>query len=322
MNSLTARAAQWQHSCGCMLTFHRAAQPERWAELPNRDFHLNLGFLDQLLGHLIRSGWKIVTVEEIVRCLESGEDGARLVNFSIDDCYQDTYEHVVPLFRRHGVPVTLFVTTGIPDGTLELGWAGLESILAGRSSILLGDQTIGLATPGEKRHWFAKITAAWEKTGFERQYLEFCEANRADPVRLREEHAITWEMLEELNGDPLVEIGSHTISHARISNLSADAALNELAGSRERLRSRLGIECRHFAFPYGRSADCGPRDFDLARKAGFASASTTLKGLVQPHQDAFSLPRNTLNGAYRSITYVNTLLSGLGGVAARVLRRV
>ena len=126
MSSLAARAAQWQNSCGCMLTFHRAAPAAQWAELPNKNFYLNLDYLDNLLGSLKRDEWEVVTVEELTGCLESGENGSRLVNFSVDDCYRDTFEHVVPLFRRHGVPVTLFVTTGIPDGTMSLGWAGLE----------------------------------------------------------------------------------------------------------------------------------------------------------------------------------------------------
>ncbi len=139
---------------------------------------------------------------------------------------------------------------------------------------------------------------------------------------MREEHAISWEMLETLRSDPLAEIGAHTVSHPRISALPAEQALQELAGSRQRLRERLGIECRHFAFPYGRSADCGKRDFGLAREAGFASASTTRKGLVQRGQDVFSLPRNTLNGVHQSMAYANFLLSGLAGLAAKVLGRV
>lgn len=229
---------------------------------------------------------------------------------------------MVPVFRRHGVSVTLFVTTGIPDGTMSLGWAGLELILARRNRVILNGETADVSSRAAKQQWFAKISAAWDSGDFDGEYEAFCRVNEADPAKLREEHAITWEMLETLRDDPLVEIGAHTVSHPRISSLPPDGALRELAGSRQRLRSRLGIECRHFAFPYGRSADCRKRDFDLAREAGFASASTTRKGLVQPKQDVFSLPRNTLNGAYQSMTYASLLLSGLAGLAAKVLGRV
>lgn len=78
MSSLTARAAQWQNSCGCMLTFHRAAPATQWAELPNKNFYLNLDYLDNLLGSLKRDGWQVVTVEELTGRLERGENGSRL----------------------------------------------------------------------------------------------------------------------------------------------------------------------------------------------------------------------------------------------------
>lgn len=322
MSTLTARAAEWQKSCGCMLTFHRAAPAAQWAELPNRGFYLNLDFLDNLLGTLKRDGWEIATVDEIVCRLKLGESGSRLVNFSVDDCYRDTFEQVVPLFRRHGVPVTLFVTTGIPDGTMPLAWAGLETILAERAQITYNDETADISTRQAKQQWFSRISSAWEAHDFYNEFEKFCQVNGADRQELQERHAITWEMLETFKGDPLVEIGAHTVSHYRMSDLSEDHASQEIAGSRQRLRARLGVDCRHFAFPYGRSGDCGKRDFELAREAGFSSASTTRKGLVSQGQDVFSLPRNTLNGAYQSMTYASFLLSGLAGFAARVLGRV
>src|SRR5262245_22512441 len=85
---------------GCMLTFPRAAPSAFCDRLPNRNFYLDLGFLDRLLSYLNRSGWRIVTIEEMLQKLADGGDRGRYVNFSVDDCYRDTYEDVVPLFRR------------------------------------------------------------------------------------------------------------------------------------------------------------------------------------------------------------------------------
>jgi peptidoglycan/xylan/chitin deacetylase (PgdA/CDA1 family) len=319
---ITPNFASWQGSCRCMLTFHRAAPAHQWAGLPNRDFYLNLDYLDRLLGHLKRDGWKIVTVSELTGGLGRKPGAGRFVNFSVDDCYRDTWEHVVPLFRRHGVPVTLFVTTGIPDGTMSLGWAGLESILAHRSSVIFNGGEIDVSTPEAKRAWYKEITSAWDNGRFDQEYGRFCHINGANPEELRRRHAVTWDMLSSLRDGALVEIGAHTISHPRISALTPEDALRELAGSRERLRSQLGVECRHMAFPYGRGADCGPRDFALARQAGFASAATTRKALVRPGENVFSLPRNTINGAHQSMLYANALLSGAAGFASRVLGRV
>lgn len=313
---------------GCLFTFHRAARTAEWADLPDRGFYLDLAFLDRLLGHLRRTGWSIVTMDEVVRraaepCGRRRGDGRRrrYANFSVDDCYRDTWDLVVPLFRRHGVPVTLFVTTGIPDRGCTLWNVGLEAVIRRSAQVRYGSATIETATPDEKRAAFAMLQQAWGQGDPKRAYLLFCAENGVDPRRLHDEHAIEWDMLAALRDDPCVELGGHTVSHPRVSTLPRAEALAELAGCRARLRGQLGVEARHFAFPYGRAGDARPRDFALARQAGFASAATTRKGLVRRGADPWSLPRNTLNGDHRSLLLAEAHLAGLTGAAARLLGR-
>lgn len=305
---------------GCLMTFHRGAPANLWKRLPNRDFYLDTTFLDEFLGYLKKQGWDVVTMEEATRRARNGV--GRFVNFSIDDCYRDTYEEVVPLFRRHNVPVTLFVTTGIPDGTLPLWAAGLEDSLLNNDTVTLEDGAIAVPDFAAKTSAFFRIADSWDGPQAPKCYATFCELNGIDMEAMHWKHAITWEMLEELRGDPLVEIGGHTVTHARISSLPADEAVFELQGCRDRLIERLGIPARHFAFPYGRAGDCGARDFAIARDAGYASASTTRKGLVLEGQDPYSLPRCTINGSDRSIATMELHLSGMTGFAARMTGRV
>ncbi|MGM4916825.1 polysaccharide deacetylase family protein [Tardiphaga sp. 813_E8_N1_3] len=307
---------------GCLMTFHRGASAHAWEKLPNRDFYLDTNFLDRFLSHLKERGWDVVTMEEAIQRSKAGKSNDRFVNFSVDDCYRDTYEEIVPLFRRHSVPVTLFVTTGIPDGTLPLWAAGLEDTLLNNDRVILEDGAIDVPTSDAKRAAFHRIADRWDGPQASASYKKFCELNGVDIDAMHRKHAITWEMIEELRDDPLVEIGGHTVTHARISSLSPDGARFELKGSRDRLVERLGIPARHFAFPYGRSGDCGPRDFAIARDAGYASAATTRKGLMRNGQDAYNLPRCTINGADRSLATMELHLSGLTGVAARMTGRV
>lgn len=307
---------------GCLVTFHRAAPARVWETLPNRDFYLDLDFLDQFLSYLTKTGWNVVTMEEALHRARLGKANDRFVNFSVDDCYRDTFEDVVPLFHRHGLPVTLFVTTGIPDGTLPLWAAGLEDVLVHSGRVMMPDGALEVPSAESKRAAFDRIAAAWDGPDVAKHYALFCQLNGVDADAMHRKHAISWEMLETLREDPLVEIGAHTITHARISSLPAAEALVEIKGSRTRLIDRLGIEARHFAFPYGRSGDCGPRDFEIAREAGFASAATTRKGLVRDAGRPYELPRNTINGAHRKLAMMEWHLTGLTGAAARMTGRV
>ncbi|CCD92784.1 putative Polysaccharide deacetylase [Bradyrhizobium sp. ORS 375] len=307
---------------GCCLTFHRTAPPALWERLPNRDFYVDAEFLDRFLGYVLEQGWDVVTMDEALRRAASDEPAGRYVNFSIDDCYRDTFELLVPVFRRHNLPVTLFVTTGIPDGTLPLWAAGLEDALLNKDKLWVDGEHVTLSSDEQRRAVFAEVAARWDGPQAAGHYTAFCAANGIDIEAMHWTHAISWDMLETLARDPLVEIGAHTVSHARIASLAPQDALRELADARLRLNARLEIDVKHFAFPYGRAADCGQRDFALARQAGFASAATTRKGLVHAGQDAFSIPRNTMNGAHRSLAAMELHLTGLSGTAARVMGRV
>lgn len=323
---LTRLLERLNGTCGCMLTFHRAAASASWADLPNREFYLDAGFLDRMLAHLRATGWDVVTLDEALHRAATGERG-RFVNISVDDTYRDTYEIVVPAFRRAGVPVTLFVTTGIPDNTLSLWGAGLETILAESATIAVpcgtGTATLHLTDATQRRQVFTALHTAWEQAGPEQMYRIFCALNGYDTTALHRRHAMDWDMLATLRHDPCVEIGAHTVGHRRISTLEPAEAMAEIGGSRTRLEEKLGIAVRHFAFPYGRAADCGPRDFALVREAGYASAATTRKGLVRGGAgfDPYALPRNALNGAHQRTAQTAFHLSGLSGLATRLLRK-
>jgi peptidoglycan/xylan/chitin deacetylase (PgdA/CDA1 family) len=305
---------------GCLFTFHRVAPSALWKTLPNRNFYIDLEFFDRLLIYLRRAGWKIVTIEEALERAGRADPKDRYVNFSIDDGYRDTYELVIPLFRRHRVPITLYVTTGIPDGKVPMWWAGLEETLLLRDRVIFENRTLEVQTGAAKRRAYSQIERAWT-TGTNR-YEAFCAQNDIDAEAAHWRHAISWQMLAELRNDPLVEIGSHGSMHLRFSTLESSDALAELKGGRERLMQKIGVRARHFAFPYGRSGDCGPRDFEFAREAGFCSAATTRKGVIRGQQDSFRLPRNTLNGAHRSLAMMELHLNGITGAAARMLDRV
>jgi peptidoglycan/xylan/chitin deacetylase (PgdA/CDA1 family) len=307
---------------GCFFTFHRAAPSALWARLPNRNFYLDLAYLDRLLAYLKAQRWSIVTMEEAIERAAADRPGDRFANFSVDDCYRDTFEEIVPLFRAHGAPVTLFVTTGIPDATMSMWHAGLEDIILSQDQIAHDGRTVEVETAQEKRAAYATIERAWEGPRAGALYSAFCAENGFDETRLREKHALSWDMLQLLARDPLVEIGAHTVDHPRVSALAEAEALAELEACRRRLRERLGLEIRHFAFPFGRAADAGERDFELARRAGFSSAATTRKGVMRRPSNVFSLPRNTLNGGAKSLAMAEMHLTGASGIVARMLGRV
>ena len=96
---------------------------------------------------------------------------------------------------------------------------------------------------------------------------------------------MTWDQLRDLVNHN-VEIGSHTLSHAHLTQLSDHELHRELRESRERIEAELGRRCPLVAYPYG---DDDERVHRAARAAGYEAGFAAPGRLVPPSVHA--LPR-------------------------------
>jgi peptidoglycan/xylan/chitin deacetylase (PgdA/CDA1 family) len=85
-----------------------------------------------------------------------------------------------------------------------------------------------------------------------------------------------------------IEIGSHTVDHVSLDQLSDAHALAELRDSRAVLERRLGHPVRWFAYPFGAE---DPRVVRLVRAAGYLLAVTTQGGREQSSSAPLELHR-------------------------------
>lgn len=103
---------------------------------------------------------------------------------------------------------------------------------------------------------------------------------------------ITWDDCRAL-AKAGMQVGSHSVTHSRLSGLDHGAVQAELFDSRIRIESELGISCEHFACPWGQpKADFQPdRDPQLALAAGYRSFFTTLPSRAHSPASPYLLPR-------------------------------
>ena len=87
------------------------------------------------------------------------------------------------------------------------------------------------------------------------------------------------------------EVGSHTLTHPHLSQLSNDDAFIEINHSKQKLETALGINISSFAYPYGdENADIRK----MINEAGYSNAVTTRRGRANAHNNAFELPRHSV----------------------------
>jgi peptidoglycan/xylan/chitin deacetylase (PgdA/CDA1 family) len=115
------RTAAWQargrHARGGLriLFYHRVSDDRDPLAIAPRRFAAQMELL-------AAEGYRVVDVPEAARLLAAGGPLERVVGLSFDDGYRDVAEHALPVLERHGFRATVFVATGVTDGSAVFSW--------------------------------------------------------------------------------------------------------------------------------------------------------------------------------------------------------
>jgi peptidoglycan/xylan/chitin deacetylase (PgdA/CDA1 family) len=298
---------------------------------PNRILKITPQFLEAVILQVREAGFDIIAMDDVPERLKSGGAARPFAVFTLDDGYKDNRDHAYPVFKRLGVPFTIYVATDFADGKGDLWWLTLEEAIRRllRLTLDMGGTVrhFELATADDKEaafhtiYWWLRTlpeARARAVTGTLARDAGFDAAGQCRDL------VMGWDDIRALASDPLVTIGAHTRTHYALAKLSDDEAREEIAGSVQRVAQETGKPCRHFSYPYGCEDSVGPRDFALAREAGAETAVTTRKGLLHTANgnDLAALPRLSLNGDFQDPRYVKVLLSGLPFAVWKAARRI
>jgi peptidoglycan/xylan/chitin deacetylase (PgdA/CDA1 family) len=120
------------------------------------------------------------------------------------------------------------------------------------------------------------------------------------------EHILPWRDIDRLMTDG-AQIGSHSISHLDFGRIDEAQMIDELGGSRDTIRQRLGFAPSSFAIPYGQSMNWPSAAGRAARDAGYDTVyaqaeetrpSNTVARTFVTRFDGDRLFRALLRGAY------------------------
>jgi len=91
-------------------------------------------------------------------------------------------------------------------------------------------------------------------------------------------------------------LGSHTVNHARLIDLSSADVERELRESKETIERELGSPCYHFCCPWGRTGTDFTRDREpeIARRLGYRSFLATDRGTARARPDPMAVTRDHL----------------------------
>ena len=103
-----------------------------------------------------------------------------------------------------------------------------------------------------------------------------------------------------------MDVGSHTRTHAKLTELPPNQARCEITQSKEELELALGCHVNHFCYPYGWFA---PEHRAMVQEAGYLTATTTQRGRAAAGADMFTLRRIMVARATHVVQFAAKILT-------------
>jgi peptidoglycan/xylan/chitin deacetylase (PgdA/CDA1 family) len=299
---------------------------------PNSKLEIEPEFLADMIALVRSRGFETVSLGEAITRVKSGGANAKPFSvFTLDDGYKDNSEFARPVFDRLNCPYTIFIAPRIVDGTCEIWWRILELLInAGpQFRATIGNDSFDLPTSSDSektRAWailFPKLEGV-EQHEQRRVIRALANERGIDVDAYCRSVAMDWNELREINKDPLCTLAAHSMNHFSVGKMSATDAAFELSQSRAIITRELGEVTHYNAYPYGDEPNATPRDFKLARDAGYEASLTTRKGVVFPGHATLlqALPRIMVSGRFQELHYIDAMISGLPTALANGFSKV
>ena len=317
---------------GYILMLHRVCPPVPGMRLAdNAGMEMTPKKLETVIRFFKNRDYEFISPDQLVERLPNKNNNRKFVIFTFDDGYADNYLHAFPVFKKHGVPFTIYVTTSFPDRQAILWWYLLEDLLLEKDRLVIktgsGEHEFNCSSLNEKEEAFRHIRSIImsASTG---DYIEtitgMFEPYGIDVYQKTSGLTMSWEQTAQLSRDHLVTIGAHTVNHYTLSKLSPADVKKEILRCKQRLESQLGKEVHHFAYPYGGREEAGKREFDLVKECQFKTAVTArFAGIFPAHKQYMEclprifIPGGADNGFLKQV--VNGTLTGMANRFKRII---
>jgi peptidoglycan/xylan/chitin deacetylase (PgdA/CDA1 family) len=286
---------------------------------PNKYLAITPDFLEETIDLVRALGVEIVSLDKAYQYIMT-QNKQRFAVFTFDDGFKDVLENAYPVFKRKEAPFTLYIPSAWPGGDGFLYWSLLERIIAVNDEIFntapAFSPIIKCKTLAEKQRCFHQLSDYFSQKKDPsqdpdlRKLLESYSNNHRDYCR---REIMDWEEIRTLGQDDLVTIGAHSVNHSIFQKLTNTELAFELNHAKEKIEDELQRPCQHLAYPFGDKLAIQKREIEAAAKAGYKTATTTRKGVIQPEhkENLMALPRVHLHGDYQSKGYISMVLSGL-----------
>lgn len=238
------------------------------------------------------------------------------IAITFDDGYKNNLTVALPILKKHQVPATIFIASGLIDRSANLWWLELEYLINHTSSICFTmhkeENHLDLDSKEKKVHALLLFAKLFRTLNLQEQVsiLKQVRAN-SSYVFSYDDLMLTWDEVRNLSKESLITIGAHTVNHPVLRHLSPEHLTNELRQSKIKIEEEIDLPVEMIAYPYGLKSDAYIREFEAAKSESYVAGFTTNFGRINKDSknNLFSLPRISI-GKGTNITELAWLLNG------------
>jgi len=260
--------------------------------------------LDRALREIKRAGFRAVSIMDVIRAGQNGDDLSDMVAFTVDDGHADFHRVAVPVFAQHRCPVTVFLTTDFLDHRRWLWPDRLRFIMDRTSkdsvSLELEGKPVTLTWDDDQVRARTRETLTWTLVDMvpDRRARALGELEAQLAVSVPDEvlppfEPMTWDQVRE-DAELGVTFAPHSASHPNMGFLNPAELAREIDQSWERVKAQTEAAIPVFCFPFGRVGDCPKSAEEPLTRAHLSAAVTAVPGYVtssEVRHAPFFLPR-------------------------------
>lgn len=266
----------------CWHTFRNTENPELRRGYVSESRSQSILLFERQLTWLSKFG-DFVSLDRMLGGVANESSNRWQIAITFDDGYRDNLSLALPVLKKFGAPVTLFVATDYIDSGKTPWWDLVDWVVDQG-----GVRTLDL---GEGPQKFDLTHRVEEFRSVARRCFRGMQADEREArvIYLIEQLSaaiandfLTWDELREFVSCSLCSVGAHTASHVNVAACSSAMLQDEIERNVNILNSRLGVDVRHFAFPYGSAREIGEAGPARVSKFGFEHAFSTYPACVDP----------------------------------------
>jgi len=243
-----------------------------------------------------KQNFHVISLDELEKLIvEKQNVDKKYALITFDDGYIDNYIEAFPILKKHSIPASFYVATDFVGGDLIPWWDEIAYILrksCGSTYQLPTKESPYHLKPGELEAVISRIIYDAKRLA-NVTVLEVLEDVRTSFPQAAAELGygkyqlfMDWEQLHKMTLEGM-NIGSHTLSHQMLSQLSLVLQQRELEESKRIIESNLSTNVGAVVYPVGRKHCYTTETCELAASVGYTFGFNNEPGRItersRPH---------------------------------------